>query len=74
MGVKRSSASSCCAHLRWKGMFVEAEMDPEFCGPGDGFYWCERTMTCLGPDGQLARPDRCTPERSCHPGRLRLEP
>ena len=34
--------------------------------PGDGYYWCAKTCSCIGPDDEHVRPDRCVPGRSCH--------
>ncbi len=55
----RTGPRACCARLRWKGMFVDVEPDPEVPNPRDGFCWCSLTMTCLGPDGRVAEEGRC---------------
>lgn len=54
-----------CNHLRWKGMYVEAETDPEVPNTRDGLYWCSHTMTLLGPDGRVAEVQACVPGRGC---------
>lgn len=36
--------------------------------PGDGYYWCALTCTCVGPDDEVVHPSRCVPGRSCHDG------
>ncbi|MBX3461556.1 MAG: hypothetical protein KF830_00150 [Planctomycetes bacterium] len=36
--------------------------------PGDGYYWCSRTCTCVGPDDEVVHPSRCVPERACYDG------
>ncbi len=36
--------------------------------PGDGYYWCSRTCTCVGPDDELVHPKDCVPGRSCYDG------
>ncbi|MBL9076652.1 MAG: hypothetical protein JNL08_04060 [Planctomycetes bacterium] len=36
--------------------------------PGDGYYWCARTCTCVGPDDQVVHPSRCGPSRACYDG------
>lgn len=57
---------SCCARLRWKGMFVDAEPDPSIPNTRDGFFWCSLTMNCLGPDGRVAEEESCRQGRVCH--------
>lgn len=54
-----------CANLRWKGMFVSAEWDESVPHSGDNLFWCLKTQTCIGPDGQLAGKHECTQARSC---------
>jgi hypothetical protein len=36
--------------------------------PGDGYYWCARTCTCVGPDDEIVHPKDCRPGRSCYEG------
>jgi len=36
--------------------------------PGDGYYWCAKTCTCVGPDDEIVHPSACVPGRSCHAG------
>jgi hypothetical protein len=36
--------------------------------PGDGYYWCAKTCTCVGPDDEIVHPSSCGPGRSCHDG------
>jgi hypothetical protein len=55
-----------CRLLRWKSMFIEAESDPTVPPSNDGAYWCATTQVCIGPDGQVAAPEGCSPERSCY--------
>lgn len=54
-----------CRRLRWKGMFIEVEPDPEVPTSTDGLCWCSRTQTCLGPDGGVVEGDKCGPHREC---------
>lgn len=54
-----------CRCLRTKGMFIPVERDPEVPNPSDGIYWCLHSMNQLGPDGAVAEPRVCTPERRC---------
>ncbi len=36
--------------------------------PGDGYYWCLRTCTEIGPDDQIVDVDDCRPGRGCYEG------
>lgn len=36
--------------------------------PGDGYYWCTRTCTPVGPDDELVSPRTCCPGRACYDG------
>jgi len=36
--------------------------------PGDGYYWCKRTCTPVGPDDELVLPKACVSGRSCWEG------
>jgi hypothetical protein len=38
--------------------------------PGDGYYWCARTCTCVGPDDEIVHPRDCRPGRKCYEGPL----
>lgn len=55
-----------CRLLRTKGMFVDVEPDPLVPNPRDGHCWCVHTQNLLGPDGRVAEPEFCGPERDCH--------
>ncbi len=55
-----------CRLLRWKGMFIDVESDPTVPASNDQIYWCAETLTCLGPDGQVAAPVTCSPDRRCY--------
>lgn len=55
-----------CRCLRWKGLFLDTERDPLVPNPSDGLFWCVHTMNCLGPDGAVADPADCTPDRPCY--------
>lgn len=54
-----------CRRLRWKGLFVDAEPDETVPDASDGYCWCARSMTCLGPDGAVAERQACVPGRRC---------
>jgi hypothetical protein len=55
-----------CAHLRWKGMFIDAVWDPNVQHSNDRAFWCQHTLICLGPDGKVADHDDCQPGRECY--------
>jgi hypothetical protein len=56
-----------CGYLRWKGMFIWGDRDPAVGPTSDGFFWCQHTQNCLGPDGKLVEPTHCdSAERKCH--------
>lgn len=56
-----------CSSLRWKGQFILAERDPTVPASNDGLFWCIHTQTCIGPDGRVAEPGKCSsPFRTCH--------
>jgi hypothetical protein len=61
----RTGPRTCCARLRWKGMFIDVEPDLEVPNARDGFCWCSLTQTCLGPDGRVADEARCGGGRGC---------
>lgn len=63
--VDRHSSREICKHLRSKGMFINSEPDPTVPNTSDGFYWCIHSMTCLGPDGEVADDQRCRAGRKC---------
>jgi hypothetical protein len=46
-------------------MYVDVEPDPSIPNTRDGFFWCSHTMTCLGPDGQVATEAHCCDGRGC---------
>jgi hypothetical protein len=56
-----------CGYLRWKGMYIWGERDPAVGPTNDGFFWCQHTQNCLGPDGRLVEPTHCdSAERKCY--------
>lgn len=64
-GAPARNRQRLCNCLRWKGMYVEAEPDPQVPNTSDGLFWCTHTMNCLGPDGKVADREACTEGRSC---------
>jgi hypothetical protein len=60
-----------CPALRWKAQFVLTEPDPSETPTNDGLFWCAHSQTCIGPDGALAEPGKCSsPFRSCYRGQM----
>jgi len=56
-----------CSALRWKGQFILSEHDSSVPSSNEGLFWCVHTQTCIGPDGRLAEPGKCTStRRKCH--------
>ncbi len=48
-------------------MFVDVQADPEAEAESrEHIYWCVKTQTILGPDGQVVDEDICSPSRSCY--------
>jgi hypothetical protein len=64
-----AALAGSCRRLRFKGMFIEADPDPTVPASRDDLCWCTRTMTCLGPDGQVAGRDACGEGRGCYESR-----
>ena len=55
-----------CEKLRWKGMFIEAEWDPNVQHSNDQLFWCQHTFKCVGPDGKAVDEYECNPARNCY--------
>ncbi len=55
-----------CRKLRWKAMFVRSESDPTVQPSNSQIYWCATTLICMGPDGKVAAPKTCSPDRPCY--------
>jgi hypothetical protein len=68
--MERSSVTNIdddrCANLLWKGIFIEAEWDPDMPHSGDRNFWCHRTQNCLGPDGKVVDDYDCNETRVCY--------
>jgi hypothetical protein len=59
---------SHCSHLRHKGMYVMAEVDPGDYSQGAyeaTAYWCAKTQKSFGPDGDIVGREMCRHGRSC---------
>ena len=60
-----------CPHLMMKQVLISALDDPiydERDEAGDGYNWCARTCTEIGPDDRPCRPNHCVPGRACYDG------
>jgi len=61
-----------CRHLRTKRMYIPAQAEEALASRGeataDSAFWCNCTMTPLGPDDRRVEPARCTSERNCYRG------
>ena len=53
-----------CRCLRSKKLFYQDETD-ESPAAGAAPFWCSRTQSLLGPDGEVAEADACRPGRGC---------
>jgi hypothetical protein len=63
---KNLCPSMLLKHLLTHGLDEPVHDDRQF--PGDGYYWCARTCTCVGPDDEVVHPSQCLPQRSCYDG------
>ena len=59
-----------CAHLRHKGMYVAAELDPAMRAAyhedlAPTAFWCSCTQKSFGPDGHPVTAELCQTGRSC---------
>ncbi len=53
-----------CQCLRAKTLFYLVEGEESAALP-EGPFWCARTQSLLGPDGQIADAESCRPGRTC---------
>ncbi len=53
-----------CRCLRSKKLFYQSEGD-ESVAANAAPFWCSRTQSLLGPDGEVAEADACRPGRAC---------
>ena len=61
-----------CDCLRWKSLYVNVAPDPSVPSGRSHHFWCVFTQTVLGPDGEVALPATCGPDRACYgTGRIR---
>jgi hypothetical protein len=52
--------------LRWKGLYIDAQVDPQENYSNDSALWCQHTYTCLGPDNKVVDEFECSPARDCY--------
>ena len=55
-----------CGHLRWKGMFIDAEWDPTVQRCNDRAFWCRLSQLPVGPDGKPVDEYECNETRKCY--------
>jgi hypothetical protein len=53
-----------CRDLRSKKLFYQTEEDASEVSNA-GPFWCARTQSLIGPDGQVAGHTECRPGRGC---------
>ena len=61
-----------CPALMFKQILVhgldERVWDEARVTPGDGYFWCQRSCTPVGPDDELVTVETCRPPRPCWHG------
>ncbi len=57
-----------CGDLRSKKYYMYDQIltEAEDYHDASGHTWCYNTQIPIGPDGQRAAPEYCTPDRSCY--------
>jgi hypothetical protein len=55
-----------CVRLSWKGLYISTAPDPPLPPGNDRLFWCNRTQTCLGPDGRSVDEYECNDTRPCY--------
>ena len=66
MELSRKIGKNRCANLRWKGLSVDAVINPEDDYSNDTALWCQHTYKCVGPDGKVVDEFECSPARQCY--------
>lgn len=59
------SQGEVCRCLRTKTMFYQVEQPQPGEAAEAGPFWCTRTASVQGPDGQIADLNGCRPTRAC---------
>jgi hypothetical protein len=57
-----------CSAIRSKGFYVYTETPPPPEESDTAVFWCLKTMSAVGPDGELVHKSCCDPSRSCFEG------
>lgn len=66
MSYAMSKPTACCNQLRCKSLFYRADERPGWLHASDTMtYWCARTLTNEGPDGQPVEHAPCSTSRPC---------
>ena len=55
-----------CSSIRWKGLYIVTEIQPDVDSSNDTALWCSHTFTCLGPDGRPVDHEECGESRDCY--------
>jgi hypothetical protein len=61
-----------CGQLRSKKYYMSRDLplkEEDFIDDSN-HCWCYHTQTPIGPDGNIAMPERCVPGRSCYESAL----
>jgi len=66
LGSAKKVSRNRCLHLRWKGLYINAECNPENHYSYDTAMWCQHTYKCVGPDGKVVDEFECSPARECY--------
>ena len=66
IGTNRKALKNRCTHLRWKGLYIDAQYDPEHHFSNDSALTCLQTFKCVGPDGAVVDEFECSPARACY--------
>ncbi len=57
-----------CSSIRAKGFYVYTEAPPPHEESDTGVFWCVKTMSPVGPDGDLVHRSCCDAARPCFEG------
>jgi hypothetical protein len=62
------SLTPFCGDLRSKKLYMidHIPTEPDHFYDPSGHCWCYHTQLPIGPDGQQAYPEACTPSRNCY--------
>jgi len=68
LGSSGSVQSPMCREIRSKKVFTleSIPMEPHDVIDLSNHCWCRQTMQVFGPDGDIARPQKCVPGRTCY--------